>query len=237
MKYFKIKIKSDYDNERIASDAEGDKIPNAEEYFYRIKGGDILINPPIFDYFYLESFDLEKYWEWALFDVHRFIGEGSQIPGWLISNKLKNLIQQYDIAQPYYLYPSKLLYKSKKYDYFIFHFAGKGIYEKTVNGLDYTKSIFFDPFNKRLEFFKDIEEYSKKRSALYDNFGDNELYRGIKKDFIKKRICLHKTFDFFPMKSFLTDNLASERLKNAIEENGITGFEFSDLDYEVVVEK
>ncbi|MFK8296570.1 hypothetical protein ACI760_10335 [Capnocytophaga canimorsus] len=46
---------------------------------------------------------------------------------------------------------------------------------------------------------------------------------------------LKKDFDFFPMQSFFTDNLCSETLKQAIEENNIKGFEFSELDYEVVV--
>ena len=38
------------------------------------------------------------------------------------------------------------------------------------------------------------------------------------------------------MQSFLGDNIVSERLKQAIEENGIIGFEFFDIDYEVVAE-
>lgn len=38
------------------------------------------------------------------------------------------------------------------------------------------------------------------------------------------------------MQSFLGDNIVSERLKQAIEENGITGFEFFDIDHEVVAE-
>ena len=55
-------------------------------------------------------------------------------------------------------------------------------------------------------------------------------------DFIKKKIVLNKKLDFFPMQSFFQDNLVSENLKQAIEENGITGFEFFDIDYEVVAE-
>ena len=47
---------------------------------------------------------------------------------------------------------------------------------------------------------------------------------------------LNKKLDFFPMQSFFQDNLVSENLKQAIEENGITGFEFFEIDYEVVAE-
>ena len=92
MKYYKTKIKSFY-GDRIASDAKGENIANADEYFWAMDKGEILYNVPIFDYFVLESFDKEKYWEWALFDVHDFIGTGSQIPGWFISKKLKKLLE------------------------------------------------------------------------------------------------------------------------------------------------
>jgi hypothetical protein len=43
--------------------------------------------------------------------------------------------------------------------------------------------------------------------------------------------------DFFPLGTYLDDDLVSERLKQAIVDMGITGFELSELDYEVVVEK
>jgi len=49
-------------------------------------------------------------------------------------------------------------------------------------------------------------------------------------------LVLNEAFDFFPMGTFLKDDLVSERLKQAIETVGITGFEFSELDYEVVVD-
>ena len=78
MKYYKIKRKTRFPElGRIASGAEGKNVPE-KEYFYRIGKGEIIENTPIFDYFVLESFDKEKYWEWALFDIHSFIGEGSQ---------------------------------------------------------------------------------------------------------------------------------------------------------------
>ena len=92
MKYYKIDIKSHFPElGRIASSAEGKNIANADEYFWAMNRGEILYNTPIFDYFILKSFDKEKYWEWALFDIHGFIGEGSQIFGWYISDKLKSL--------------------------------------------------------------------------------------------------------------------------------------------------
>ena len=118
MKYYKIDIKRRYpDIERISSSAEGDKIPNASDFFWKMDKGEIIYDAPVFDYFFLKSYDKEKYWEWLLTDVYDFIGEGSQIPGWFVSKKIKEIFEQYKIAEPHYFYESKLLYKQEKLDY------------------------------------------------------------------------------------------------------------------------
>ena len=226
MKYYKIQIKSFY-GDRIASDAKGENIANADEYFWAMDKGEILYNAPIFDYFVLESFDKEKYWEWALFDVHDFIGTGSQIPGWFISKKLKKLLENFKISEPHFYYLSKLLYKGEKKDYYVFQFTGKNIYKELTKYINFSKSEFLNPATRRIVFFDEINDYIEKSEKLY--FEKNT-------DFIKKKIVLNKKLDFFPMQSFFQDNLVSENLKQAIEENGITGFEFFDIDYEVVAE-
>ena len=113
MKYYKIKRKTLFPElGRIASSAEGKNVPE-KEYFDRIGKREIIENTPIFDYFVLESFDKEKYWEWALFDIHGFIGEGSQIFGWYISDKLKSLLEKFKIAPKYHFYETRLLYKEE----------------------------------------------------------------------------------------------------------------------------
>ena len=218
MKYYKIDIKSHFPElGRIASSAEGKNIANADEYFWAMDKGEILYNVPIFDYFVLESFDKEKYWEWALFDVHDFIGAGSQIPGWFISKKLKKLLEKFKISEPHFYYLSKLLYKGEKKDYYIFQFTGKNIYKELTKYINFSKSEFLNPATRRIVFFDEINDYIEKSEKLY--FEKNT-------DFIKKKIVLNKKLDFFPMQSFFQDNLVSENLKQAIEENGITGFEF-----------
>ena len=49
------------------------------------------------------------------------------------------------------------------------------------------------------------------------------------------KVCLLDSFDIVYQQPN-GDILCSEHLKQAIEENGITGFEFFDIDYEVVAE-
>ena len=228
MKYYKIKRKTRFPElERIASGAEGKNVPE-KEYFDRIGKREIIENTPIFDYFVLESFDEKQYWEWALFDVYKFIGETSNMLGaLLISKKLKKVLENFKITEPHFYYLSKLLYKDEKKDYYVFQFTGKNIYKELTKYINFSKSEFLNPATRRIVFFDEINDYIEKSEKLY--FEKNT-------DFIKKKIVLNKKLDFFPMQSFFQDNLVSENLKQAIEENGITGFEFFDIDYEVVVE-
>ena len=220
MKYYKIKRKTRFPElGRIASGAEGKNVPE-KEYFYRIGKREIIENTPIFDYFVLKSFDKEKYWEWALFDVHDFIGVGSIMCGWYISDKLKSLLEKFRIAPKYHFYETRLLYKEEKFKYWIFQFPID--YFLNVN---YEKSFYSIPDENILLNFKNREEFL----AAY-----KEEFRKTKKKLITKKICYSENYDLVANNS--TEILCSERLKQAIEENGIIGFEFFEIDYEVVAE-
>ena len=220
MKYYKIDIKSHFPElGRIASGAEGKNVPE-KEYFYRIGKREIIENTPIFDYFVLKSFDKEKYWEWSLFDVHNFIGVGSIMCGWYISDKLKSLLEKFKIAPKYHFYETRLLYKEEKFKYWIFQFPID--YFLNVN---YKKSFYSIPDENILLNFKNREEFL----AAY-----KEEFRKTKRKLITKKICYLENYDLVVNNS--TEILCSERLKQAIEENGIIGFEFFEIDYEVVAE-
>ena len=219
MKYYKIKRKTRFPElGRIASGAEGKNVPE-KEYFYRIGKGEIIENTPIFDYFVLKSFDKEKYWEWALFDVHDFIGVGSIMCGWYISDKLKSLLEKFRIAPKYHFYETRLLYKEEKFKYWIFQFP-----IDYFQNVKYEKSFYEIPDENILLNFKNKEEFLA---------ANKEEFRKTKKELITKKICYLENYDLVAND---TDILCSERLKQAIEENGITGFEFFEIDYEVVVE-
>jgi hypothetical protein len=227
MKYYKIKIQSFY-GDRISSSANGKDVEDAEYYFDKIGKGQIINDAPVFDYFYLESFDKREFWEWQINDVHSFIGEGSQISGWLISEKLKSILENYKIAKPHFYYSSKLLYKGEKLDYHVFQFSGDNFLSPLVDYINFNESLFFDP-NQKINFqimnMADLIFHTKR---ILKESGYEIISIPI------KRLVLNNSLDFFAMQSFLGDNIISEKLKNAIEENGITGFEFSELDYEVL---
>lgn len=232
MKYHKIEIKGHYwESGRIASDVDVENIHNADYYFKRIRNGEIVIDAPIFDNFYLQSFDKKEFWEWKLFDVHGFIGEASRLSTcWFISKKLKLLLNQFRLPNPNHYYASKLKYKENKLDYYVFQFAGKLIYEHTLEYINYINSIFWNP-----EKDEDIIVQNKDNFLFEYDRVDAEN-RSIHKIIQNKKLVLKEPLDFFPMNSLSMGNIISEKLKNAIEETGIEGFEFSELDYEVVVE-
>jgi len=228
MKFYKINPNIYNDNGRISSSASVDNLFGIENELEKIRyGNEYLNNFLIIKSFYLESFDDEKYWEDQLNDIHSFIGKSKVISGWLISSKLKQLFSSFKISKPHYFYLSELVYKKEEFEYYIFQFSGKNIYKELTKYINFSKSEFLNPITGNLCFFKDIDDYSGKSEELY--FEGNT-------DFVKKKIVLKNDLDFFPMQSFFKDNLVSERLKQAIEKDLITGFEFSELDYEVVVD-
>ena len=223
MKYYKIKRKTRFPElGRIASGAEGKNVPE-KEYFYRIGKGEIIENTPIFDYFVLKSFDKEKYWEWALFDVHDFIGVGSIMCGWYISDKLKTILEKFRIAPKYHFYETRLLYKEEKFKYWIFQFP-----IEPLQNIIFEKSDFYyikDGKQNEIEIKNESEFMQIRR----------DLFIGEDIELECSKVCLLDSFDIVYQQPN-GDILCSEHLKQAIEENGITGFEFFDIDYEVVAE-
>ena len=221
MKYYKTKIKRIFDKEnKVLGHANGEFVPNGAFYFDRIGKDEIIEGAPIFDYFHLQSFDKKNFWEWRLQDVHGFIGAGSIITGWYISDKLKSLLEKFRIAPKYHFYETRLFYKEEKFKYWIFQFPID--YFQNVN---HEKSFYSIPDENILLNFKNREEFL----AAY-----KEEFRKTKRKLITKKICYLENYDLVVNNSI--EILCSERLKQAIEENGIIGFEFFEIDYEVVAE-
>lgn len=234
MKYYSIKLSffnHNDENKRTTSKAKGDKIPNADYYFYEMREGKIIPDAPIFDYFFLESFDEKRYWEKYLLDVHGFIGEGSQILGWFVSKDLKLLFENFNLPEPHCFYPSKLLYKKEKLDYYIYQFDGNQIStELSEKYIRWDISTFKNPIDGEYLSINTLEDFIDK----YRNIMRLSKY---KKSIIPQKVVLNQFFDLFPLHIEASSAyISSQRLKQAIEDMGITGFEFSELDYEVVID-
>ena len=158
-----------------------------------------------------------------MFDIHSFIGEGSQIFGWYISDKLKSLLEKFRIAPKYHFYETRLLYKEEKFKYWIFQFP-----IEPLQNIIFEKSDFYyikDGKQNEIEIKNESEFMQIRR----------DLFIGEDIELECSKVCLLDSFDIVYQQPN-GDILCSERLKQAIEENGITGFEFFEIDYEVVAE-
>lgn len=231
MKYYKLSIIRRFPQEdKVLGHANGVFVTNGKAYFQRIGNGEVIPDAPVFDYFHLQSYGIPEEWEWRLQDVHSFIGDGSIINGWYISDKCKKLFEQFNIAKGFHFYATKLLYKGEKLNYWIFQIAAEenGISNKSY--VDYQKSIFFDEEKGVLVEVKDYSEFKIARDKI-------EQKSDYEKDLITKRIVLKEHVDHIPM--FCINNsgeIVSERLKTAIENEGLVGFIFSDLEYPVEIQ-
>ena len=220
MKYYKTEIKRIFDKEnKVLGHANGEFVPNGAFYFDRIGNGEIIEDAPVFDYFHLQSFDKKKFWEWRLQDVHGGMGVYPSGAFWYISDKLKSLLEKFRIAPKYHFYETRLLYKGEKFKYWIFQFP-----IDYFQNVKYEKSFYEIPDENILLNFKNKEEFLA---------ANKEEFRKTKKELITKKICYSENYDLVAND---TDILCSECLKQSIEENGIIGFEFFEIDYEVIAE-
>jgi hypothetical protein len=227
MHFYKIK-KASIENNILIGSVNGKNIPNGNNYFCKINNGEILSNAPIFDYFFLQSFEDKELWEIYLKDIHGGIGI-FPLGNWLVSDKLKKLLEKYLLAKDYFFYESRLLYKGMKLTFWLFQFTA--IYRKLnkTKYIDFEKSCFVS--KKRSDKLVKLISYSD-----YLNY-EYELKNKENDKILSKKISLKEHVDLITLVPIRPDIVISERLKTAMEENNIEGFEFSELDYEVVVEK
>ncbi|GHT19125.1 hypothetical protein FACS189429_6470 [Bacteroidia bacterium] len=220
MKYYKIdRIVIDMTYHKGISNANGEFVPNGEEYFNRIGNGEIIQNASVFDYFHLQSFGDKEDWEWHLQDIH---GGGWVYPrgaDWYISDKCKKLLEQFFIAPKYHFYETRLLYKGEKLVYWIFQFP-----IEPFQNIDFQKSDFILKDDNNIYHFDSEEEYL----TFY-----RREHRETKRKLLCTKLCIKQRYDI--LYSPRNEKIVSERLKTAIEENGIEGFEFLEIEYEVVI--
>lgn len=127
--------------------------------------------------------------------------------GFLVSKKLKEVLEQFNIAKPFRFYESKLMYQGEKLEYYIFHLAQN-----------------------------EWKEFNSSQSAFYLNderldvsiTSNRELKKLMKSEpNIKMNLVLKNQSDIFYFSQF--NYVVSELLKNKLEELNISGFEFTEL--------
>lgn len=116
-------------------------------------------------------------------------------------------------------------------NYFIFVFRDEKAYKSILSQVNFEESVFIDGLSKEEVTISEVAQFDSVYTDIY--MKNRDIDNLIK----NRRLVLKENFDFFPMYGFLYDNIVSERLKEAIEQEGITGFEFTELDYEVIVDR
>ncbi|MDR1526049.1 MAG: hypothetical protein LBS46_00040 [Dysgonamonadaceae bacterium] len=224
MKYCKIDFKGIFGNgQPVLGHANGEFVPNGKAYFDRMGKGEIIEDAPIFDYFYLKSYGSKEDWEWRLQDIHGGIGVYPRGADWYISDDFKVLLENFKIAPKYHFYETRLLYKGKKLKYWIFQFP-----MTPLQNYNYEQSHFYyeNENNKVVISINDEQEFQFKRGELL-------LVHDIRLQCSK--ITIKENYDLIYVLPW-GDKIISQNLKKAIEDAGLQGFIFSELDYEVVVE-
>lgn len=218
MKYYKVAPAFNNANKRVASSASGDKVLKGEEYYNILKDGEFHKEIPLLKHFFLESYDEKKYWDFQLNDIHNLIGKANTIIGYYLSNDFKNILEDFNIAPVFNFYETLLLYKEKELKYWLFQYG--------VNS--------FDNFNLPQSIFKiEDEEFIIKTQDEYW-IKKREARKVNTSKLLLKKLSINGNYDFF-FNQINSDTVVSGNLKKIIEDANLKGFEFVQLDYEVVV--
>jgi hypothetical protein len=193
----------------------------------RLSNGEFINTDIVLKPFTMIGFGAINTWERFLFDVHDFLGNGSGINGFYVSEKFKNLVEPFQLDFQSRFYETVLLYKKQEYKYFIFQI--KSLFEDIF---DYDKSEF-GIYENVTEIFHNKYENSISSYEKYREI-DNNLYETEKKHLAPLKIKLNFNIHFFRFPSL--GYFISDELKNILEENQIKGVEFipSKIEFEVL---
>jgi hypothetical protein len=236
MKYFKIEVLSRFpEYDQVLGHANGKLIPNAAAIFDEMgkDGGYIIKDLPVLDYFFLQSYGEEKDWEWRLQDFHRFIGEYPTGGCWYISNRFKELLERFVLAGDYWFYPTKLLYKGEKLDYWIFQHAIEWNKKVNMMYINFKKSHFWNEDSCQIADLDTYDDFITERSKIHES-------TDYEKSLLGKRIVLNQYVDFIALHGYyktVLGEVVSEKLKTAIEEAGLEGFIFTEIECDIIIEE
>ncbi|WP_139260887.1 imm11 family protein [Bacteroides congonensis] len=152
-----------------------------------------------------------------------FISNGFSNRLRIISPRAKAILEQYNLC-PHQFYPLGLYKRKIKHDYFLFKFVSD--YSDFV---DYEKTSFqeydiISNYKSDSFFVHSKKDFWEKRNAI-------EVEKGVSWGIWGNNIVMNKAFDhkldFFVISILDANTYVSERLKNAIETAGLTGWEFT----------
>jgi hypothetical protein len=171
-------------------------------------------NVPVLDHFFLRESIRNKINDWILLDLYGLNVINIQGSAYLVSPKLRELIEQFHISQPYRFYPAKLLYQGDKLDYFLFQFG-------SFTHPNYAESSY--KFEQKEGVFKgeyfDIKDRMDFTQLVIKTYNEDDRMN-------YAEMVFDHQYDLF-----ITDKckLISARMKEALEQANISGIWYEEL--------
>jgi hypothetical protein len=153
-----------------------------------------------------------------------FVSHGFKSCSFIVSEKAKSILEKYKLCM-HRFYPLGLYKRNKKYDYFLFW-----IISDYSDFVDYEKSTFMEYNISSDKKFGAVsvrskEELLQKKEIVKEKTDD--LLQTIWGDNIVMNRSFGSELDFFEITIIDGSTYISERLKNDIEYNGLTGWDFN----------
>ncbi|WP_071149536.1 hypothetical protein [Bacteroides ndongoniae] len=220
MKYYIIK-------ESINENIVGKDFPQVHKF---IKGYNPDAPKALFSlYKYVESFpdympELDGMMLAGYAKLTDFVSSSFSSQLFIISENGRKTLDQYNLC-PHRFYPLGLYKRKVKHDYFLL----KTILADYIDYVDFEKSSFIEYNIASKEKFGEVSVNSKEE--LFRKRDEVEKQGGVCQTIWGNRIVMNSLFDkeldFFSISWIDSNDYVSERLKNAIEDNGLTGWEFT----------
>lgn len=145
--------------------------------------------------------------------------------GMLVSPKLKNLLIKHKLPA-HQVFPAKIKHYNKYYDYFLIN-----IYEDALHYIDFEASRFYQgtaagSWTKDINI-NSIEEYTRMSKNMPQMSDGMDTFVLISELRLREDII---DTDVFRLRRLLTHYFVSEKLKNELIENHITGVDFIPVD-------
>ena len=141
--------------------------------------------------------------------------------GFIISERLRTLLENFKLER-HELIPVEIIDGKQTHNYYFLHFYGLDM----VHCLDYQQSIFrITKWGFRDLGLKNFDSYESYQAYIKENDEDDSLMTPLEHVVLKEDF---KDLDFFSVPQFYHGMYVSERLKQCLEDNHITGFSFEE---------
>jgi len=164
----------------------------------------------------LDYFNLEK--KAKLTDV---ISTGLiTAPGFILNEKVRSIFDQYKLPKHRY-YPAKVVLKGVKHDYFWFHIEENIVLDNVIDfgrsefELRHSLRFLGEPSKLSLHSMDDLAKVWKEYAGIQDVYPLQLVLRNDLKD-----------YDMLAFRSFRDRIVINEPLKNQLEHDQVSGFEF-----------